>query len=100
MAGVGKRGFAAMGPERQREIARRGGQAAHQKGTAHEFTAAEARSAGQKGGLAVSRDRDYMAEIGRRGGVAVSRDREHMAAIGREGGASGTPGVRTKSSST
>jgi uncharacterized protein len=46
------RGFAAMSPERQREIASLGGRTAHQKGTAHEFTPDEAREAGRKGGLA------------------------------------------------
>lgn len=44
------RGFASMDPERQREIASRGGKAAHAKGTAHEFTSEEARRAGAKGG--------------------------------------------------
>jgi len=63
-----KRGFAAMNEEQQREIASKGGQAAHQKGTAHEFDSEEARRAGQKGGEAVSRDREHMAEIGRKGG--------------------------------
>jgi general stress protein YciG len=57
-----------MSNERQRQIASQGGRAAHQQGTAHEFSAAEARAAGQKGGEAVSRDRDHMAAIGRRGG--------------------------------
>jgi general stress protein YciG len=42
------RGFAGMDPARQRDIAREGGRAAHEKGTAHEFTPAEARAAGQK----------------------------------------------------
>ena len=63
-----KRGFAAMDQNQQREIASKGGQAAHQKGTAHEFDSEEARRAGQKGGEAVSRDRNHMAEIGRKGG--------------------------------
>lgn len=63
-----KRGFAAMDAEQQRAIASRGGQAAHQKGTAHEFNSEEARRAGQKGGEAVSRDRAHMSEIGRKGG--------------------------------
>ena len=40
------RGFASMDPERQREIASEGGKAAHEKGTAHEFTSEEARRAG------------------------------------------------------
>jgi general stress protein YciG len=47
-----RRGFASMSAEKQREIASKGGRAAHQKGTAHEWTADEARHAGRKGGLA------------------------------------------------
>jgi uncharacterized protein len=47
-----KRGFASMDPAKQREIARRGGKAAHQKGTAHAWTREEAREAGRKGGMA------------------------------------------------
>lgn len=46
------RGFAAMDRARQREIASIGGRAAHEKGTAHEFTSEEAREAGRKGGQA------------------------------------------------
>jgi general stress protein YciG len=42
------RGFAAMDPQRQREIASLGGRAAHQSGHAHEFTSDEARAAGRK----------------------------------------------------
>lgn len=42
------RGFAAMDPQRQREIASLGGRAAHQSGHAHEFTSEEARVAGRK----------------------------------------------------
>jgi uncharacterized protein len=57
-----------MSHARQRSIASAGGRAAHRRGTAHEFSSAEARQAGQKGGEAVSRDRRHMAEIGRRGG--------------------------------
>jgi hypothetical protein len=65
----GKRGgFAAMSRDKQREIARRGGRAAHQKGTAHKFNSDEARDAGRKGGVSVSRDREHMARIGRAGG--------------------------------
>ena len=63
-----KRGFASMDPAKQREIASKGGRAAHSKGTAHEFTSDEARVAGRKGGEAVSRDRAHMAAIGREGG--------------------------------
>ena len=39
-----------MDESKQREIASKGGKAAHEKGTAHEFTSEEARKAGQKGG--------------------------------------------------
>ena len=45
------RGFASMDREQQREIARKGGRAAHAKGTAHEWNTEEARAAGRKGGL-------------------------------------------------
>ena len=62
------RGFASMNTERQREIARKGGKAAHEKGTAHEFTSDEARAAGRKGGERVSADRSHMSRIGRLGG--------------------------------
>ncbi|MGH7662770.1 MAG: KGG domain-containing protein [Gemmatimonadaceae bacterium] len=73
--GRSRRGFASMDREKQREIARKGGKAAHAKGTAHEFSPEEARRAGRKGGEVVSRDRDYMAEIGRRGGEARGENR-------------------------
>ncbi len=52
--GSSSRGFASMDPQRQREIASEGGRAAHEKGTAHEFTSEEAREAGRKGGQARS----------------------------------------------
>jgi general stress protein YciG len=68
-AGIGerkeRRGFASMSPEKQREIASKGGRAAHAKGTAHEWTSEEARSAGRKGGQ-ISR--------GGRGRLATSDD--------------------------
>lgn len=81
-----QRGFAAMERDKQRAIASKGGRAAHEKGTAHEFTPDEARMAGKKGGEVVSQNRKHMAEIGRKGGERVSQDREHMAQIGRKGG--------------
>jgi uncharacterized protein len=77
-SGTSNRGFASMDRDRQREIASKGGRAAHAKGTAHEWTADEARVAGRKGG------------------ETVSRDREHMAAIGREGGGARSAGARTR----
>ena len=46
----GGRGFASMDEDKQREIASKGGKAAHAKGTAHEFDSEEAREAGRKGG--------------------------------------------------
>lgn len=61
MANKQERGFAAMSPDKQKQIAR-------------------------KGGEAVARNRQHMADIGRRGGESVSRNRDHMAQIGREGG--------------
>jgi general stress protein YciG len=70
---MAKRGFAALDPEKQREIARLGGRAAHAQGKAHEFTSEEARVAGRKGGEVVSNDKQHMKEIGRMGGRAKRR---------------------------
>lgn len=50
--GTSNRGFASMDPDKQREIASKGGKAAHESGNAHEFTSEEAREAGRKGGQA------------------------------------------------
>src|SRR5436190_20702340 len=69
------RGFASMNSDRQKEIARKGGRAAHEKGKAHEFTTDEARAAGRKGGEKVSVNRRHMAEIGRRGGRSSAQRR-------------------------
>jgi general stress protein YciG len=52
------RGFASMDSYKVREIASRGGKAAHMKGTAHEFTSDEAREAGRKGGRARALNRN------------------------------------------
>ena len=68
-----RRGFAAMDPARQREIASRGGKIAHEKGKAHEFSVDEARGAGRKGGLTISQNREHMAAIGREGGFARAK---------------------------
>ena len=73
------RGFASMDRSKQREIASKGGKAAHAKGTAHEFDSGEAREAGRKGGVAVSRNREHMAAIGRRGGEARGQSRGRVA---------------------
>lgn len=74
-AGKSNRGFASMDMGKQREIASKGGRAAHAQGRAHEFTPDEARVAGRKGGEVVSRDRAHMAAIGRAGGQARGRNR-------------------------
>ncbi len=82
MANTSKRGFASMDPSKQREIASKGGRAAHAKGTAHEFSTEEARVAGRKGGEAVSRDRAHMSAIGREGGHSRGRARQAQPALG------------------
>jgi len=56
--GKEQRGFASMDPNKQREIARQGGTAAHVKGTAHEWNREEAREAGRKGGIASHQKRE------------------------------------------
>ena len=84
------RGFASMDRDKQKEIASKGGRAAHAKGTAHEFDSGEAREAGRKGGMAVSRNREHMAMIGRRGGEARGHARSRAAA-------QVTPGSRSSS---
>jgi hypothetical protein len=62
--GKKRRGFASMTTEKQREIASKGGRAAHIKGTAHEWTPDEARSAGRKGAHATRNGRSQPAEAG------------------------------------
>ena len=56
------RGFASMDRSKQRDIASKGGKAAHQKGTAHEWTSEEAREAGRKGGMASHRRKQQQQE--------------------------------------
>ncbi|HEY9225062.1 MAG TPA: KGG domain-containing protein [Gemmatimonadaceae bacterium] len=86
------RGFASMDREKQKEIASKGGKAAHAKGTAHEFDSSEAREAGRKGGVAVSRNREHMAAIGRRGGEARGHSRSRATAQTNTGSAESTSG--------
>ena len=88
-SGRSNRGFASMDREKQREIASKGGRAAHAKGTAHEFNSNEARDAGRKGGVAVSRNREHMAAIGRKGGEARGAARRAQSGNGRELSATG-----------
>lgn len=72
------RGFASMDKERQREIASRGGRAAHQKGTAHEFSSTEATMAAKKGheqGTAHEFTSEEARVAGRKGGLARAQNR-------------------------
>ena len=80
MAEKSRRGFAGMDPQKQREIASKGGKAAHAKGTAHEFTPEEAREAGRKGGQAAHErgtahqfTPEEAREAGRKGGRSSRR---------------------------
>ena len=78
-----RRGFASMSPEKQREIASQGGRAAHQKGTAQEWTSEDARSAGRKGGQISRGGRGRLiespvAEQGRSDETVVAFDREQQ----------------------
>ena len=90
------RGFASMDQGKQKEIASKGGRAAHAKGTAHEFDSSEARAAGRKGGMAVSRNREHMAAIGRRGGEARGQ-RARAASQGAIAPRTGTDAARQNS---
>ncbi len=58
--GKSRRGFASMDPEKRRQIASRGGHAAHIKGTAHEFNSEEARLAGREGGKARAKNKSMV----------------------------------------
>jgi general stress protein YciG len=73
------RGFASMDRAKQREIASKGGKAAHQKGTAHEWTSEEARDAGRKGGIAShQRRREQMSGTGPSDEARASAPMESM----------------------
>ena len=81
-----RRGFGSLDEDRKREIARKGGKTAHERGTAHEFSSEEAALAGQKGGKSVSKDRSWMAEIGRRGGLARAKRKAEAEKRRQDGG--------------
>lgn len=85
MERTSNRGFASMDAEKQREIARKGGRAAHEKKTAHQFTPDEAREAGRKGGQRVSQNRAHMAAIGRLGGKSSAARRQAMRTVKTDG---------------
>ena len=75
---LGVRGFAALTPERRRELASKGGKAAHAVGTAHQFTSEEARPAGAKGGKlahALGRAHEFTVEEARAAGKKAGRKR-------------------------
>ena len=72
------RGFASMDRAKQREIASKGGKAAHQKGTAHEWTSEEARDAGRKGGIASHQRRREQTGGGPSAGDEVALERDSM----------------------
>lgn len=67
-----RRGFRAMDPEAQRNIASKGGTAAHKYGVAHSYSSEEARQAGRVGGAVVAADRGHMADIGRKGARSMA----------------------------
>jgi general stress protein YciG len=75
-----RRGFASMSPEKQREIASKGGRAAHEKGTAHEWTADEARSAGRRGGQVSRGGRGRLMPSDNNGAAAAPQTTEAPAA--------------------
>ena len=83
------RGFASMDRSKQREIASKGGKAAHQKGTAHEWTSEEAREAGRKGGMASHR-RKQQQQGGEPGGGGS--ENENPRDTGAHGGVYDIPG--------
>jgi general stress protein YciG len=71
------KGFASLSLEKKREIASAGGKAAHLKGRAYKFDSNKASEAGRKGGLAVSKNREHMAQIGKKGGESRSKKANH-----------------------
>jgi general stress protein YciG len=103
MAEKSRRGFAGMDPQKQREIASKGGKAAHAKGTAHEFTPEEAREAGRKGGQAAHMrgtahqfTPEEAREAGRKGGRSsrrgATRQGEQTSETSRESEGNGAAG--------
>jgi general stress protein YciG len=107
--GTSKRGFASMDEEKQRAIASKGGKAAHEKGTAHEFDSEEAREAGRaahKKGTAHKFDSEQAREAGRKGGKAAHErgtahefDSAEARIAGRKGGEASRSGKNGNRSS-
>jgi general stress protein YciG len=92
------RGFASMDRAKQREIASKGGKAAHQKGTAHEWTSEEARDAGRKGGLASHRRRREQMLASSSGTSSAMEGRSDMSGEQIENRSSDIPSSSTGSS--
>ena len=90
------RGFASMDRAKQREIASKGGKAAHQKGTAHEWTSEEARDAGRKGGIASHRRRREM--LAQTGGGASTNDEQGSVSVSGGGDRTSTFGGNSEGS--
>ncbi len=111
MAEKSRRGFAGMDPQKQREIASKGGKAAHAKGTAHEFTPEEAREAGRKGGQAAHMrgtahqfTPEEAREAGRKGGRSsrrgAARQREQLGESSRQPEENGAAGMMRSNEAT
>ena len=95
------RGFASMDRAKQREIASKGGKAAHQKGTAHEWTSEEARDAGRKGGIAShQRRREQMSGDGSPEETVASGSSESMRGSSSESMSGSMPGSSSPSPSS
>jgi uncharacterized protein len=92
------RGFASMDRTKQREIASKGGKAAHQKGTAHEWTSEEARDAGRKGGLASHRRRREQMQAGSAGSTSSDTADDRTEQIENRSSDSGSDMSRDRSS--
>ena len=87
LSGRSLRGFASMDKERQRMIASKGGRAAHEKGTAHEFSSNEASMAAKKGherGTAHEFTAEEARVAGRKGGLARAVNRSKSSGGGGE----------------
>ena len=97
------RGFASMDKEKQRAIASKGGRAAHEKGTAHEFNSNEASMAAKKGherGTAHEFTPEEARVAGRKGGLARAMNRNKPGTlVGDGGGSEGSSGYHNPSES-
>ena len=95
-----KRGFASMDPEQQREIAAEGGRAAHEKGTAHEFTSEEARRAGSMSHKNDGRNSQSSSSGSASRGGSKASNQEDDEDSGDQGGRGGSSGGSSRSGSS